>query len=1347
MIKSKSKLKSSIEKPPSTKKTKAITAEKTEKPKKRTKKDVTASMPLPKRTTGMSKKIVKSKDVIDASIPLFTTQKKNLLEFAVKVQIPSKFVFPNIPTFHPSDLSPGFETIQTFIEREMKNYDLVGLVDRIREIQPKITKSEALFYITDVFEPDEEFFKQAANISFAYENPELFNNEKINWTTDELPKLLKKDKEDFLNITEYFTDIEEDLEPVQTSDMVITKMSIEFDVVLNNPDDILIHVAPDIFANMKASYNIPFIKYLDQFTSKYKAFAGDTFESRPPFKLFKNRFEKFVDKNTIYMIILADPGDNIQEYTKSSYIPAILNLSKNKLSFKYSLLNNRPEEEIIEFIKKALPSLNLTNRREKNYSAKFNIYNTFIREDSFLDYLISEPFIPNAKKIFSSLLFVDEFDKPVSEKKKLKLYYDTNLGFETKEQNDELSRIASLGFYMTQYQSGINDKEISKGRYKVTDFESESENKNKLIGTTDSVVKSLILETNTPYILVSISKAVNKFVLYQFMNIYSRLLTLYNESIREPFEDEYNNLIPELKNSKTVDDLTLILKPKAKSKNPTKINLAAIAPEIFTKSYSRDCQYKYQPIDINEDEIEEWKNNKIEVDGKMVERPVLQLGDYYFTCPTDVRPFVDLKQNLDEQRQYDSYPCCYATKQEKVKERKRGTSVRSGKDAIKIGKIMGEKGIATIPTPIEEILLGAFEKPIKFCRLGTLISPSSFLACICIAIDDKRFMSLKTNEEKENYINTLRVEIANKANFLVASSELFDVSEKDRMENFKKVEEYLDPSLYYRVLEEMFGLNIFIFSGSLPKPNVDTVYSLEVSRFSSIPTHSYNKNAPTLLIYKHWGAENDHLEFPQCEIIAARLDEREISLFSPDIARYLLKAYFITAEVYGKIYIPERNLFETYSSQTIYQLLERDFFVLFQNNIIQSIGQIIDEKGKLAAIQIQTKIGNMTVGVPPLPPQNLPLLTKIETPTLDAVRKIFVDEPTGYSYENDKVVSVWFRILNVEFGIQIPIEPIDKRKIQGEYRSLLASVPENRLNLIQKPSEIQRLLKLQKDVNMIIQLIRWIFLVVTKDSDLTLEERIEEAEKFLDEVIQEVPRREKDSALVYDFSLLPRKLPIKRNSLIEILKQLSETVPTFTDGRKIFISGKVFNDRVRESLIHYINLNLPNVIPDYLDGYYESTFDYPRIPKTLIFLSDVDFERWLKQAINDPTSSYPVLYSLKPRFSELNTPYLFAMDLTKPSLVNAFGQKFVSIIQNAPLEKSKESALENAIRWKQLRINRPEVVSSLDISEFTNYKVFGISPSESFEVIEDKSTGNKKETIYILKYPNSNRYAAVLPLE
>jgi hypothetical protein len=1302
----------------------------------------------------LGEKMIRSRDVYDSNFPIFTTQRKRVLNFAVENEIPSKFVIPifDRPNGHsPSDLSSDLMSIDDFIRENMNQVSYYDLVQMIRKHQNKILETEALYQIYKVLKEDnlltDEFFMEASKVSSTYADEESFENEYKDFEENMVPYLLKIDQRDFEMLDNYFNNLE-DQPPVLTSDMTITKKTIEFDVQLKESNETLLNIAPDLFARIQTTYEIPFVKYNDAGSSKYKTFAGNTFETRPPFKLFENRFSKFEDKNMIYMILLGDPENNIQEYTKKSYISASLHLTKNILSFKYFVLENRSEEEIIKSIENTFPEFILKNRREKNYGAEFNVYDTNIGEDfhAFLDILIREQFIEELPvKFFSSVLFVDESEKPVSEKKKLKIYYDTNIGFEERQKSEELSRIASLGFYMTQYESGVNDTQKSKGRYTISSFDPDTDPKKMILGLKDTITKSLFLDLKTPYITVTISKAVNRFVLFQFMNVFSRLINIYNE-LKENIDEDYKKLIPNI----DADDLGLIIRPKKSVDKDRfgKINLSTISPEIFTKSYSRDCQYKNQPIVIQESEIEEWQKKTIKYGTKNVPRPVEKLGDYIFVCPTEAFPFVEFKKNKDPNRTFDIYPCCYKSEQKEIRQRESGTSYRS-KDPIKTNKLMAEGGLATLPTLIEEMLKGGMEKPTSFYRIGTHISPSSLLSCVCLAIEDKAYLKIKKQEEKESYLQSLRLEIAKRGNFLTTSSELFDVSEKDRIENFKKLDEFLDPALYYRVLEEIFGLNIFVFTGSLHKPNVDPVYNLEVNRFSGIPTHSYRSGYPTLLIYKHWGAETDHLDYPQCEIIVSENDNRA-TLFSSDMAKYLLKGYFIASEVYGKLYLPEQRVFQNYSSLTIYEILQSNFLQVFSNpnSPIKAIGQIIDDKGKLCALQLETPKGKMTLGVPPLPPQNLPLITEIQEPKISDVVKVFRDPASGYSYEMDHVISVWFPLLNMPFGIQVPIKSMPIESIRKEYRGLLPSVPENRFIMKQEQSEIQRLMKLQKDVNMIIQLVRWLFLISLQEVDrtLTLDEKMEASQLFIETYIREEPRRDKDSSNIYDFSRLPRKLPSKDLNLDQCLEKLSEVVPTFTNGREILISGKVFYKRVKESLEHFVRLNLNMPIPEYLDGFYESVYDYPKIPKTLLFLSDIDFKRWLKQAKEDPTSSYPVIYALKPKLLEMSNPYLYAVEMTKPSQKNPFGQNLTMMIQNAPALKSKESALENALRWQKLKVNRKEI-SKRDLSEFTNYKVFTISSSENFELIEDESDPvYKKDTLFILQYPGTESYASILPL-
>jgi hypothetical protein len=1308
-----------------------------------------------------SKNIV-SKDVLDTNIPIFTTQKKRILEFAKEKQIPSKFVLPLFeesmidPT--KSDISEKYATLEEMLRINLdENKPISKIVETLHESYPSIAEKEILYFISDLIKLDNHFYKEAEIVFPRYKDPETFENEKINFEEMDIPKLLEKDKNDLKKIKLFFKNIVK-IDPVLTSDMTLTKVTVEYDIITPNKE-ILLEMAPDLFANINLNSEIPYVQHNDQRSTKYKVFNGETFETRPPFKLFEQKFGKFEDKNMLYFIVFADKIKNIQDFTKSSFISAAINLDKSTLSFKYLILSHRSEQEILNAFQIVLPDLKFKNRREKNYGADFNVYYMSVREDSFLDLLLTEPFQQETKNLFSSVLFADEFEKPISEKKKLKLYYDTNLAFDHKLKSErgsldlektrekDLTKTASLGFYMTQYISGYNDAQQSKGRYTMTNFERNTKTEEKIIGIKTTPFQSILLEPKTPYITVSISKAVNRFVLFQFMNIFSRLLNLYNQ-VKDQYEKIYENLIPELKDQEVIDDdLTLIRKPKPKDEEEKQVGISTIAPEIFTSSYSRDCQFKNQPIIISEDEIDFWKNQKIKKGKQMIERPVLKLGDYHFVCTSDDHPYVAFKENLDDERKYPYYPCCYSKPQKEIKKREKGTSSRS-KAPIKTNKVLGMGGLGNIPTAIEEMIKGAFEKEVNLFRMGTFIDANSFLACVLIALQDKNFLKLEISSQKEQYIKKIKKAIFDSANFNVASSELFDITNEERKELFMRQNEFLDPALFYRVLEEVFGLNIFVFSASLPKPNVETTYSLEISRFSAVPIHSYRKEYPTMLVYKHWGSETDHLRYPQCELIVAGLETIDALLFTSDLAQYLLKGYFISSEVFGKIYIPNDKYFQNYDSSVIYKLFNTRFVEKFLDpkSPIKAIGQIIDEKGKLAGLHLQNGNTKMTIGVPPFAPQDLPVVNKIYKINLQDALKIFKNLPTGFSYQEDKAVAVWFKILSMEFGIQVPIEPLDSDKIKMKYK--LPEVPENRFRLEKQASQIQRLFKLQKDVNIVVQIVRWLFLLYIKDKrNITIDEKIQLSEEFIDSFVKLKGRREEtDSSKIYDFSNLERKLPSIKQNLKQIMKELEESAPTLIQDGKIIISGKQFYQRIIESLEHFIRLNLPIAIPQYLDEYYASIYDYPRIPKNIVFLSKIDFDRWFKQAKENPTSSYPVYYSLKGKLNEFNNPYLYALEIEKPSVGNPFGENFLFLIQNAPFINSKQSALANAILWKNNKINRPEV-SEIPISEFNNYKVFTIGQNEKLALIEDKSNPNRKyETIFVLKYPTIDRYASVLPL-
>lgn len=1346
---------------------------------------------IPKKSPRGISKIVRPKYYFDRDdVSIFTTQKLKSLEYGAEKGIPSKYVIPIYKTGEekskikntniPEDYITLYELLTVKLDENIPIVSSEGssIVESVREMNPLISEREILYFISDILgnNVDKDFFRQAELVSTKYRDPETFQNEKYNFQTIDIPNLLKKDKKELKTLNNLFKTISK-IDPITTSDMTITKMTLEFDVSFDDEGvaSSLLDEAPDIFANIQLNDSVPFVQYNDSSTSKYKAFNGETFETRPPFKLFEYRFNKFEDRNMFYFIVFADKY--MKDFTKASYIPAVIDLDNLTLSFKYQLLVHRSEQEILDSLKNVFQSISFKNRREKNYGATFNLYEIDIREDSFLDLILTGiEGNQDLQSLAGSLLFVDEFTKPVSEKKKLKVYYDTELSFdrsqessEMKKPQDALSKMASLGFTMTRYTAGLNDSLKTSGRYTLSNFPDSMAAEKKDLSRKNTPFVSRLIDRGTSYISVDISKAANKFVLFQFMNIFSRIITVYKQ-IKDDYEKIYDTLIPQL-NNKKVQEESMTLIPYPEVKEIEKVGITAIAPEIFTSSYSRDCQFKTQPIIIEDKEAEYWKNQKIKYRAKMVERPVLKLGDYNFVCPGDEYPFVAFKQNLDEDRKYPYYPCCYTKPQKEIKKREKGTIFRS-KEPIKTNKVLALGGLGILPSSIFDLIKGGLpDRTIKLFRMGTFISPNSFIACVLIALNDKKFLVLDTQEKKEKYISNIKKRIVQVSNFSVSSSELFDLSEEERKEMFLNNDDFLDPALFYRVLEEIFGLNIFIFSASLPKPNVETVYNLEISRFSSIPIHSLNKDKPTLVIYKHWGSETDHLPYPQCELIVGGIETQEILLYQYELSVYMLKCYLTSTEIFGKMFLPNRpDFFQNYSSLTVYNLLKSNFVGELVDTI--ATGQIIDEKGKLAGLQIQIETGEkITIGLPPLVPQGLPAVEKISKPKLKTVLKFLEkdpvmvrfsnNKPTGVSYEKDNAVAIWFELPGMKFGIQIPIEPVSRQEIEKRYK-LIQTVPETRLVLSNtdntNQSQIKRLFKIQKDTNIIVQIVRWLFLILIRREErstnnvLSIEEKLSKTEDFFESYIKLNPRKEDfDSSKVYDFTNMPRKLPNIDKSIIKILKELESYAPTFVKKQKLIISGRDFYEKIKESLEYFIRMNaLPsNYIPEYLDEYYQSIYDYPKIPKNIIFLNKIDFERWLKQARENPTSSYPVYYSLKGKIHELNTPFLFVSVTGSPSIKDPFGEKFLFLIQNAPFVNSKQAAIDNAISWRDNTLNHQSIKTELNErgTSSSNYKVFIIGQNEKFQLLEDKSDPRKKyETVFILKYTNIDRYASVLPL-
>src|SRR5690606_20443389 len=76
---------------------------------------------------------------------------------------------------------------------------------------------------------------------------------------------------------------------------------------------------------------------------------------------------------------------------------------------------------------------------------------------------------------------------------------------------------------------------------------------------------------------------------------------------------------------------------------------------------------------------------------------------------------------------------------------------------------------------------------------------------------------------------------------------------------------------YYRGLEELFNINIFVFNpGTTPQDSADNEDKLiiEVPRSKISHIRPYRPKRDTVLVFKHWGTEiNSKIPYPHCELI------------------------------------------------------------------------------------------------------------------------------------------------------------------------------------------------------------------------------------------------------------------------------------------------------------------------------------------------------------------------------------------------------------------------------------------------------------------------------------------------
>ena len=591
----------------------------------------------------------------------------------------------------------------------------------------------------------------------------------------------------------------------------------------------------------------------------------------------------------------------------------------------------------------------------------------------------------------------------------------------------------------------------------------------------------------------------------------------------------------------------------------------------------------------------------------------------------------------------------------------------------------------------------------KFYRYGTTNYPNnSLLHCVCFAIDHPEYMNIQDEKLKDDYIIRLRRFIMDNIELSLLKQELFDYSNEEIINLLSNNSEFFDPALLYRAVEEIFNVNLYVFTYN-EKREIDIPRN---KIFHSRPPRLYR---PTVLIAKIIAGD---YEIPKCELIVDYNDQEFeiVKLFGENMTTI---CHDLILQNYNNIVTISRTEEDNYVAHS------NIYYHIDNTKIFQNItSQYIDNDGKMRAIIVDINNQMMTIAVPPSQPVNVPILTDIKLSQADKVIEIF-GTPSGLTLnEENKIDGLWYKVLDLTYGYYIPIVPVAK----NFNNDLSVSVgPDNPL-LSMKINITYRLRKMKRMINIITELVKWCYMISVTESKIT--------PFIFQERYFEVRNKNVDSSNYYDLSNIERKLPsiASVRNISDAINIMSKLAPTLFNKGKIIMYNKEFSSRIKDMLINYDTMisSTKTTSKTIIDNFYTTTDDYIMSPNTKIFLSRKDLDNWLK-SLKSSREDKNLLHTSIGLLNSLSLePYIFQ---------TAGGD--IYIIQNTK-DKIPNKVLTISKLWKDNNINYGPNITAIE-SSLEPHFVYGISSNSQLYPIADNTNGSN-DYLEILYYGSQAEY-------
>jgi hypothetical protein len=763
-----------------------------------------------------------------------------------------------------------------------------------------------------------------------------------------------------------------------------------------------------------------------------------------------------------------------------------------------------------------------------------------------------------------------------------------------------------------------------------------------------------------------------------------------------------------------------------------RVNFLIEDEESNGKSYTTVCSGTH-PINIKTEEIESYTKS-----GRIVKTLNFNNVDYHFTCVNNIYQyiyFIESETNIKSGN--TKLPCCSQTKIDE-KQKSEIISVKNS-TAIHSTQMQKEYGVFSI---LESVTLGNFIKTsfnnrdmkidnkailIGTCFFKTQISTmnNSLIGAMLIATNNK----IENNIVFNNIVREIKIKLI-QLPYEIYAQELYDIDRKIFIKNMSDDDHFIDPYLYYRGLEEIFNVNIVVFTSDKGRKNPSSLSedlcndsTIEIPRCKNYHTRRF-LNRPTICIFKNYGSNKTLSIIPCCELIAMynNVTKETIKIFD-NKNEYFLTSIMKQFENVCKVYHFENDI--TYS----------DIFSYWDPNTL-GFGFV---RGQELDIYGRTKLliyDNYNIIVPSIQPLVLPV-----TSTEEYKYKGF-----NYYLSNQGVNKRAKLISKKECIEKFEVTEYDDEgcwiEFQGNPKGIkILTENDNRLHP-EKFDNIKNLLKVKNDISALMQLINWLWRSDIFDDYMEFKEwfptkveilendlfmNVGKSRKFLNNLYLPdlTELHDHESRIKFCTHLWPFFF---RHKKIQIYKELYD---------RILNMMKIQDQYTRFIVDSSIYKKIPKFITDLIPT--ESDFDSD---ETLIFTEDTHLKMWINYInpeLNEKISMNNMNIingSIDLKLQKTLNPYLYKDEIGKIYIIqNIYSRSF---------ENSNERvALEIAYQWKISGINYGSYKDEITIPNGINYVIMGISKGKLIPTFVSNRESN--DYLILLKY-NETSYASVLPL-